>query len=111
MSVIVVGHVVFFYHLDSPHILSVINPFKAGYDESKREAMLGTDWLAILAVADQTVVHGLVERNARPAFHGLVPFRHDEGRAALHASLLEQQRQGHAGPFATTSHPVRFLHI
>src|ERR1700681_5035219 len=50
MSVIVVGHIVLIHHLDSPQILDVMNSFIAGYDQSKREAMLRTHCLAILAV-------------------------------------------------------------
>src|SRR3984893_1302597 len=59
MSVIVVGHIVFLHHLDSPQILDVVNSFIAGYDQPKREALLRTHCLAILTVAYQTVVHGL----------------------------------------------------
>src|ERR1700674_5230897 len=76
MSVIVVGHIVLVHHLDSPQVLNVMNSFIAGHDQPKWEAVLGTHWLAILAVAYQTVVHGLCERKARRAFHGLRSFRH-----------------------------------
>src|SRR5216683_5099814 len=59
MSVIVVSHIVLVHHLDSPQILNVMNSFIAGYDQPKWEAMLGTHRLAILTVADQTIVHDL----------------------------------------------------
>src|SRR5690242_19077677 len=98
MSVIVVSHIVLVHNLDSPQILHVMNSFIAGYDQPKREAVLRTHWLAILAVADQAIVHDLIEWKARRAFHGLRAFCHDVGCAALHAGLLEQEREGHAGP-------------
>ena len=79
MSVIVIGHIVLIDHLDSPQIFSVINSFKTGHDQPDRKALLRTHCLAILAVAYQTIVHGLAEGNARRAFYGLRPFRHDEG--------------------------------
>ena len=36
--------------------------------------------------------------------------KNDPRRPALHAGLLEQQRQGHSGPFAATGHPMRLRH-
>src|SRR5262249_47623939 len=109
MSVVVIGYVELVDDLNSPQILSLINSLETGNDQPQREALLRTHWLAIHAVAHQTIVHRLADRNARRCFFFLRPFRDDPRRFAFDASLLEQQRERNSSPFAATSQPVRFL--
>ncbi len=59
VPVVVIGHVVPVHHLDSPQPLRVVDTFKAGDHQPQWETLLRTYRLAILAVAHQTVVHGL----------------------------------------------------
>ncbi len=109
MPVVVVVHVVTINDLDSPQILGVKDSLEAGDHQPQRKPLLGPQVLAVHAVGQQAVVHRLGDRHARRALHFLRPFRDEPGCPAFQAALLEQQREGHAGPFRATGHPVRFL--
>src|SRR5438034_10824278 len=54
---------------DASQPLGVINSFEAGDDQPHRETVLWTDRVHSLAVGDQTVVHGLRQRNASGSFN------------------------------------------
>ena len=97
------------HDLDSPQIFDLINSFEAGNHEPQGKALLRAQRLAVHAIAHHTVVHRLGERNAGGALHFFRAFRDDPGRPVLHARLLEQQGQRHAGPFGAASQAVGFL--
>src|SRR5579872_1279894 len=58
VPVVVIGHAISVHYLDSPQPLSVIHTFKTGNHEPQWETLLRAQRLAILTVADNTVVHG-----------------------------------------------------
>src|SRR5437667_8236844 len=84
-------------------------PFKAGYQQPQRVTLLRTDRLAILSVGHDDVVHGLSQRKRVTELALVRPFRNQPTRSFLHAGLVQQHRERHAGPFTAARHPMDVL--
>ena len=95
--------------LDPPEPLDVRVSFPTRQQEPGRVALLGAERFAVLAVRDQGVVPGLLDRYA-PRHHGRVLSLSQEPLGAgLHASLPKQGREGHTGPFTVAHHSIDLL--
>ena len=86
--------------LDAPDPLHVRAALPPRHEQPRRIALLGTEWLAILAVRDHGVVPGLGDRDAARQHRRVSAFGQEPCGAGLHPHLAEQGGERDARPFA-----------